>query len=74
MIRRHRVTGGTIGRVHVVTRPPSNYLRFEFRRYYRHQAPVHPHPRRHGPDEPPGRCRQLLDVRPLHGRPDEVRR
>ncbi|MFD4169119.1 DUF6879 family protein [Streptomyces albidoflavus] len=40
LIRRHRDTGGTIGRVHVVTRPLSDYLRFEFERYYRHQAPV----------------------------------
>ncbi|MEU2654441.1 DUF6879 family protein [Streptomyces sp. NPDC007325] len=30
----------SVGRVHVVTRPLSDYLRFEFERYYRHQAPA----------------------------------
>ncbi|KWT61120.1 hypothetical protein ADL21_15055 [Streptomyces albus subsp. albus] len=40
LIRKHKETGGTIGRVHIVTRPLSDYLRFEFERYYRHQAPV----------------------------------
>lgn len=29
-----------VGRVHVVTRPLTDYLRFEFERYYRHQAPA----------------------------------
>ncbi|MFE7118140.1 DUF6879 family protein [Streptomyces sp. NPDC057654] len=28
-----------VGRVHIVSRPLSEYLRFEFERYYRHQAP-----------------------------------
>ncbi|MDR3083217.1 MAG: hypothetical protein LBV60_20265 [Streptomyces sp.] len=27
-----------VGRVHIVTRPLSDYLRFEFERYYQHQA------------------------------------
>ncbi|WP_328720862.1 hypothetical protein OHT52_16210 [Streptomyces sp. NBC_00247] len=40
LIRKHRETGGSIGRVHIVTRPLSDYLRFEFERYYRHQAPI----------------------------------
>ncbi|MEU7022457.1 DUF6879 family protein [Streptomyces sp. NPDC046203] len=35
MVRTRRV-----GRVHLVTRPLSDYLRFEFERYYRHQAPA----------------------------------
>ncbi|MFF3602949.1 DUF6879 family protein [Streptomyces sp. NPDC002463] len=30
----------TVGRVHIVTRPLADYLRFEFERYYRHQAPA----------------------------------
>jgi len=30
----------TVGRVHIVTRPLSDYLRFEFERYYQHQAPA----------------------------------
>ncbi|MER5889540.1 DUF6879 family protein [Streptomyces sp. NPDC001941] len=29
-----------VGRVHIVTRPLSDYLRFEFERYYQHQAPA----------------------------------
>ncbi|MFI5766169.1 DUF6879 family protein [Streptomyces sp. NPDC051563] len=29
-----------VGRVHVVAQPLSDYLRFEFERYYRHQAPA----------------------------------
>ncbi|WP_282696798.1 DUF6879 family protein [Streptomyces sp. CC208A] len=29
-----------VGRVHIVTRPLTDYLRFEFERYYRHQAPA----------------------------------
>ncbi|QMU70109.1 DUF6879 family protein [Streptacidiphilus sp. P02-A3a] len=37
-IRRHRAEGRITGRVHVVTRPLSDYLRFEFSRYYRHGA------------------------------------
>lgn len=39
-----------VGRVHIVTRPLTDYLRFEFERYYQHQAPAggrHPHPRHH---------------------------
>lgn len=40
LIRKHREAGGTIGRVHIVTRPLSDYVRFEFERYYRHQAPI----------------------------------
>ncbi|MFJ4706930.1 DUF6879 family protein [Streptomyces anulatus] len=30
----------TVGRVHIVRRPLSAYLKFEFDRYYRHQAPA----------------------------------
>lgn len=65
-----------VGRVHIVNRPLTDYLRFEFERYYQHQAPAgedirilditdrpNPAPRRPG----------LLDVRPLDGRPHEVR-
>ncbi|MFA7768365.1 DUF6879 family protein [Streptomyces sp. NPDC048723] len=40
LIRRHSAAGGRVGRVHIVCRPLSDYLRFEFERYYRHQAPV----------------------------------
>lgn len=40
MIRRCTATGGSMGRVHIVTRPLSDYLRFEFDRYYQHQAPI----------------------------------
>jgi hypothetical protein len=40
MIRQRKETGGSVGRVHIVTRPLSDYLRFEFERYYRHQAPI----------------------------------
>ncbi|MCC3779426.1 DUF6879 family protein [Streptomyces sp. UNOB3_S3] len=40
LIQKHKATGGTIGRVHIVSRPLSDYLRFEFERYYRHQAPI----------------------------------
>ncbi|TLQ45931.1 DUF6879 family protein [Streptomyces marianii] len=29
-----------VGRVHIVTRPLTDYLRFEFERYYQHQAPA----------------------------------
>ncbi|MFC5720007.1 DUF6879 family protein [Streptomyces gamaensis] len=34
LIRKHQETGGSIGRVHIVTRPLSDYLRFEFAQYY----------------------------------------
>ncbi|MFD4315178.1 DUF6879 family protein [Streptomyces sp. NPDC058548] len=34
------VRSRNVGRVHVLTRPLSDYLRFEFERYYRHQAPA----------------------------------
>ncbi|MEY9846796.1 DUF6879 family protein [Streptacidiphilus sp. MAP5-3] len=37
-IRRHRAEGRSMGRVHVLCRPLSDYLRFEFSRYYRHSA------------------------------------
>ena len=37
-IRRHKTEGRTTGRVHIVTRPLSDYLRFEFARYYRHSV------------------------------------
>lgn len=40
LIRRHSAAGGRVGRVHIVCRPLSDYLRFEFERYYRHQAHV----------------------------------
>ncbi|GGO86912.1 DUF6879 family protein [Wenjunlia tyrosinilytica] len=40
LIRNHREAGRTIGRVHVVTRPLSPYLQFEFARYYQHQAAI----------------------------------
>ena len=36
----HRSMGRTIGRVHVVRRPLSDYLRFEFDRYYRFHVQV----------------------------------
>ncbi|MBK3628042.1 hypothetical protein JHN59_25005 [Streptomyces sp. MBT49] len=29
-----------VGRVHIVSQPLSDYLRFEFERYYQHQAPA----------------------------------
>jgi hypothetical protein len=35
-LRRWRSEGKRVGRVHVVTRPLSDYLRFEFEFYYRH--------------------------------------
>ncbi|MGW1075638.1 DUF6879 family protein [Streptomyces sp. NPDC002537] len=38
LIQKHKAAGGSVGRVHIVTRPLSEYLRFEFERYYRHQA------------------------------------
>ncbi|MEV7213979.1 DUF6879 family protein [Kitasatospora cineracea] len=38
LIRGHRADGRTLGRVHVVRRPLSDYLRFEFQRYYAHSA------------------------------------
>ncbi|MBF9069848.1 DUF6879 family protein [Streptacidiphilus fuscans] len=37
-IRRHKAEGRAMGRVHVLRRPLSDYLRFEFARYYRHSA------------------------------------
>ncbi|MGX8907746.1 DUF6879 family protein [Streptomyces netropsis] len=40
LIRKHTTSGGGIGRVHILARPLSDYLRFEFERYYRHQAPA----------------------------------
>ncbi|SHG02580.1 DUF6879 family protein [Streptoalloteichus hindustanus] len=36
-VRNYRMTGRTVGRVHVVTRPLSEYLRFEFA-FYRHSS------------------------------------
>ncbi|MFB7403082.1 DUF6879 family protein [Streptomyces rubiginosohelvolus] len=36
----HMVRTRTVGRVHIVRRPLSDYLKFEFDRYYRHQAPA----------------------------------
>ncbi|WP_097910602.1 MULTISPECIES: DUF6879 family protein [unclassified Streptomyces] len=36
----HMVRTRTVGRVHIVRRPLSAYLKFEFDRYYRHQAPA----------------------------------
>lgn len=38
LIRQHAETGGKIGRVHILSRPLSDYLRFEFQRYYAHSA------------------------------------
>ncbi|WFB07843.1 hypothetical protein LRS74_12900 [Streptomyces sp. LX-29] len=40
LVRRHRRNGGTVGRVHVLRRPLSDYLRFEFARYYAPQVRV----------------------------------
>lgn len=40
MTRQRKENGGSVGRVHILTRPLSDYLRFEFERYYRHQAPI----------------------------------
>ncbi|MGX9873347.1 DUF6879 family protein [Streptomyces cellulosae] len=40
MIRQCKESGGSVGRVHILTRPLSDYVRFEFERYYRHQAPI----------------------------------
>ncbi|GAA0332174.1 DUF6879 family protein [Streptomyces blastmyceticus] len=40
LIKTHRETGGTIGRVHIVTRPLSDYIRFEFAQYYAPQSDV----------------------------------
>lgn len=37
-LRRQAAEGRTQGRVHVVTRPPSEYLRFEFHHYYKSHA------------------------------------
>ncbi|MFH9265326.1 DUF6879 family protein [Streptomyces sp. NPDC017546] len=36
----HMVRTRTVGRVRIVHRPLSEYLEFEFDRYYRHQAPA----------------------------------
>ncbi len=38
LIRQHKESGGNIGRVHILARPLSDYLRFEFQRYYAHSA------------------------------------
>ncbi|MFD5627169.1 DUF6879 family protein [Streptomyces sp. NPDC127072] len=35
-VRQWRSEGKSVGRVHIVTRPLSDYLRFEFEYYYRH--------------------------------------
>ncbi|MDN3262455.1 hypothetical protein QWJ26_22130 [Streptomyces sp. CSDS2] len=40
MIRHCGESGASVGRVHILTRPLSDYLRFEFERYYRHQASI----------------------------------
>ncbi|MDT3398721.1 hypothetical protein RKE29_19070 [Streptomyces sp. B1866] len=40
LVQERRRTGGSIGRVHIVTRPLTEYLQFEFQRYYSLQAPV----------------------------------
>ncbi|MFC1437791.1 DUF6879 family protein [Streptacidiphilus sp. N1-10] len=37
-VRQHKAAGRTTGRVHIITRPLSDYLRFEFTRYYRHSV------------------------------------
>ncbi|MFC1430409.1 DUF6879 family protein [Streptacidiphilus sp. N1-3] len=37
-IREHKAEGRVMGRVHIITRPLSDYLRFEFSRYYRHSV------------------------------------
>jgi hypothetical protein len=52
-------TGRTIGRVHVVRRPLSEYLKFEFEWYYRHHVKV-------------GEGIRILDVtdQPANGLPD----
>ncbi|MEV7287753.1 DUF6879 family protein [Streptomyces sp. NPDC093252] len=42
-VSRHRGEGKHYGRVHIVTRPLSAYLRFEFSRYYRVHARVGDH-------------------------------
>lgn len=39
-VRRWRVEGKYVGRVHVLSRPLSDYLRFEFEYYYRHHVTV----------------------------------
>ncbi|MGE7437851.1 DUF6879 family protein [Kitasatospora sp. NPDC001175] len=38
LIRQRKAVGGSVGRVHVLSRPLSDYLRFEFQRYYAHSA------------------------------------
>ncbi|WP_055524174.1 DUF6879 family protein [Streptomyces graminilatus] len=37
-VRQWRSEGKSVGRVHIVTRPLSDYLRFEFEYYYRHHV------------------------------------
>ncbi|MFJ5680897.1 DUF6879 family protein [Streptomyces sp. NPDC093097] len=37
-VRQWREEGKSVGRVHIVTRPLSDYLRFEFEYYYRHHV------------------------------------
>ena len=37
-VRQWRSEGKRVGRVHIVTRPLSDYLRFEFEYYYRHHV------------------------------------
>jgi hypothetical protein len=39
-VRRWTAEGKSVGRVHIVTRPLSDYLRFEFEYYYRHHVAV----------------------------------
>lgn len=38
LIRQHAENGRSMGRVHILTRPLSDYLRFEFHRYYVHSV------------------------------------
>jgi hypothetical protein len=39
-VRQWTAEGRNVGRVHIVTRPLSDYLRFEFEYYYRHHVAV----------------------------------
>jgi hypothetical protein len=39
-VRQWTAEGRNVGRVHIVTRPLSGYLRFEFEYYYRHHVAV----------------------------------
>ncbi|WP_425269735.1 DUF6879 family protein [Kitasatospora cineracea] len=65
LIHGRRTNGRTLGRVHVVRRPLSDYLRFEFQRYCAHSARAggnggprtaeRPEP---GPSESPSRHRK----------------